>query len=191
MPEPNPIDEVERLRARDIMIPLEAYPAVQQDASLREAIEVMLHAEIDMEGGRKSLPRVCLVTDESGHVTGILRRRDVLCGLEPEHLVARPLEYRKKWFNVEADPNLAELTSSAAVTSFRERARRPVRDIMLPIRGGIEASDHLMTAISKMVTHDVPLLPILDGDRVVGVLRSVEVFNVVAGLATRIHADEP
>ncbi len=184
----DPIHKVERLRAEDIMIPLESYPTANQDDTLGEAIALMLSAEIDVEG-RKSLPRVCFVTDGIGGVAGILRRRDVLRGLEPEHLVSRPLQYRAKWFNVDVDPHLSELTTSAPVKSLRERVQRPVREFMLPVRGNIEARDHIFTAINKMVTHDVPLLPVSRGGRVVGILRSVEVFSEVAVLATQFYEE--
>jgi predicted transcriptional regulator len=39
-----------------------------------------------------------------------------------------------------------------------------------------------MKVISKMVGHNISMLPVLKEDRVVGVIRSVEVFHEIANL---------
>ncbi len=114
-------ERFERLRAGDVMIPLEQYPRVKPDDSLRRAMSVMDHAQLDVRG-RKSLPRLLLVVDDGGSLVGLLRRRDIMRGLEPPFLGAQPLEYRKKLFDVGADPALLALTFQRTVGGCASRA---------------------------------------------------------------------
>ena len=44
----------------------------------------------------------------------------------------------------------------------------------------IQADDHIMKAVYEMVSRDLSLLPVLDGQRLVGVVRSVELFRELA-----------
>ena len=99
---------IETLRVREVMIPLAAYPKVSARTTLRKAMKVLHEAQLDVRG-RKSLPRVTLVLDEEDRLVGVCRRRDILRGLEPKSLLTQPLDYRKKLFNVAADPHLAAM----------------------------------------------------------------------------------
>ena len=166
-------------RVRDVMIPLDRYPTVRDTTTLREAVDVLEHAQIEVDG-RKSLPRVLLVFDAIDVMVGYVRRRDLMRGLEPKFLVVQPLAYRKKLFDIAVDPNLSELPHDRVVTGIREQASRPVSDVMQPVEIVIQANDHIMKAVYEMVSRDLSLLPVLDGQRLVGVVRSVELFHELA-----------
>ena len=166
-------------RVRDVMIPLEQYPAVRDTATLREAVAVMERAALDIDR-RKSLPRVLLVFDEIQVLVGYVRRRDLMRGLEPRFLVVQPLEYRKKVFDVAVDPNLSELPHDRVLHGIREQASRPVSDVMQPIEAVVRAEDHIMKAVYEMVSQDLTLIPVIDDRRLVGVVRSVELFHELA-----------
>jgi CBS-domain-containing membrane protein len=168
-------------RVRDVMIPLDKYPSVRDTATLREAVGVMLRAELEVDA-RKSLPRVLLVFDQIQVLVGYVRRRDLMMGLEPKFLVVQPLSYRKKLFDVAVDPNLSELSHDRVVQGIREQAGRPVTDVMQPIEAVVQADDHIMKAVYEMVSQDLTLIPVVEGKRLVGVVRSVELFRELAGV---------
>lgn len=163
----------------EIMVPLEQYPCVRDNTTLREAVEVIENAQIEV-GQRKSLPRVLLVYDEIGVFVGYARRRDIMRGLEPTSLVSRPLEYRKKLFDVAVDPNLSELSWDHVVSGIREQGEKPIREVMRPIEAIVNADDHIIKAIYEMVSLDVSPIPVLKDGKVVGVVRTVEVFHELA-----------
>jgi CBS domain-containing protein len=171
----------EMKRVEEIMIPLDSYPSVRTDQTLREAVAVIEGTQLDV-GLRRSLPRALLVVDESRDVVGIVRRRDIMRGLEPRFLVTQPLEYRRKLFDVALDANLAEFSYDHVVHGIRSQAVRPVSDVMLPIKVTIRSDDYVMKAIYEMVAESVSLIPVVQDGRVVGVLRSVDVFHELAGL---------
>ena len=78
-------------RAGDLMIPLDKYPHLPYWFTLRQAIAEMEKSELEIQG-RKSLPRLVLVFDETYKLLGMVRRRDLLRGLEPDFLVRIPME---------------------------------------------------------------------------------------------------
>jgi CBS domain containing-hemolysin-like protein len=163
----------------EIMVPLEQYPCVRDNTTLREAVEAIESAQIEVRQ-RKSLPRGLFVYDEIGVFVGFARRRDIMRGLEPKSLVSRPLEYRKKLFDVAVDPNLTELSWDHFVKGIREQGERPIREVMRPIEAILAADDHVMKAVYEMVALDVSPIPVLKDGQVVGVVRTVDVFHELA-----------
>jgi CBS-domain-containing membrane protein len=165
--------------AGDLMIPLDRYPHLAYWFTLRQAIAEMEKSEIEVDG-RKSLPREVLVFNEAYELMGTVRRRDLLRGLRPEFLTARRQQYTGKLFNVRVDPSLPELAHDKLLDGLREHAERPVSEVMRPITLTVRHGDHLMTIIHEMVANDLSLIPVLRDDRVVGVVRSVDVLHEVA-----------
>jgi CBS domain containing-hemolysin-like protein len=163
----------------DIMVPLEEYPCISETLTLLDAItEIQVQIRVR---GQTTLPRVALVFDETlTELLGMLRRRDIMRGLEPEFLGRGSPDYRQKLFSIAIDPNLAELPYEKIVAQVRARAKRLVREFMIPIRATITHDDHIMKAIYEMVDQNVSLLPVLKDDDVVGVVRSVDVLNEIA-----------
>jgi len=170
---------MESKRAGDIMIPLDQYPHIPHWFTLRQAIAELRASQIDVQG-RKSLPRAVLVFSKAYELLGIVRRRDILRGLEPSFLASDALEYRRRLFGVEADPNLSELTSDKMTRAVREQAERPVSDVMVPITATVAYDDHLLKVIHEMIKTDLSMLPVMKEGRVVGVVRSVDVLSEIA-----------
>jgi CBS domain-containing protein len=165
----------------DLMVPVDQYPSVRDHATLREAIAVMEGAQLEV-ALHKSLPRVLLVFDEINVLVGYIRRRDIMRGLEPKFLSSQPLEYRKKLFDVEFDPNLSELPYDRLLRGIQEQANRPVSDVMRPIEAILEADAPFMKAVYEMVSGNLTLIPVIQDEQLVGVLRSVDLFHELAQL---------
>ena len=165
--------------AGELIIPLEQYPHVSRWFTIREAIEVMEKAQLEI-GGRKSIPRVVLIFDEANQLLGMARRRDILRALEPQFLTSEPMQYRKKLFDVRVDPNLAEVSYEKVLDGLQKRADLLVVDFMRPIAETVDYDDHLMKVIYEMVDNNLSLLPVLKAGKVVGVVRSVGVLHEVA-----------
>lgn len=172
---------LESMRVEELMIPLDRYPQVTTDTTLAEAARVLKAARIDFAGHR-SLPRSVLVFSPEGQLVGSVRRRDIMRGLEPKHLLNEPLDYRKKLFDVKLDPELSELSYDHLISEVREQATRPVKRVMKPLQVTIHHDDHLIKAIYEMVSYGISLLPVLKERRVVGVVRSVELFEALTSI---------
>ncbi len=168
-------------RVRDIMIPRDRYPFVHPDDTLKRAVDLIEESRLDING-RQSLPRVLLVLTDEHELVGVVRRRDLMRGLEPKFLVSQPIEYRKKLFEVAVDPNLSELPFDHVLKGLREQASRAVREVMLLVTATIHPDDHLMKAVYAMVSLNLSLLPVVEDQKVLGVIRSVDVFHELAEL---------
>lgn len=165
----------------DIMVPVEQYPCIPESLTIGDAI-IEMTVQI-LRQKQLSLPRVALVFDEDFRdLYGLLRRRDIMRGLEPHFLISGSLQYPKKLFDVGIDPNLSELSHEKLIGALRKRALRPVRDVMIPIPATINHDDHIMKAVCEMVDRDTSLLPVLKGREVVGVVRSIDVLSEIAAV---------
>jgi len=165
--------------ARDIMIPLDKYPHLPYWFTLRQAMAEMENFQLDVDG-RQSLPRFVLVFDETYQLLGIVRRRDIMRGLEPRFLVSAKQQPGSAAFGFRADPNLTELSSAAIIESMHEQAERPVSEVMNPIATTVQADDLLPKIVYECVENDISLLPVLRDEQVVGVVRTVDVLHELA-----------
>jgi len=168
--------------AGDIMIPLDEYPHIPHWFTLRQAVMELEKAEIIDKTGRRSLPRALLVFHEGYQLLGIVRRRDILKGLEPKFLRMMPLPERRKLFSIDVDINLIDLSSGRVAEAMREQAEQKVSEVMQTITTSVQHDDHLAKIIYKMITQDLNLIPVLKDGKVIGVVRSVDVFHEIAGL---------
>ena len=170
--------------ARELMIPIESYPTVPADMTIAEAIARFLDGSHDIEAndGRMSLPRVLLVIGAGHELLGILRRRDIMCGLEPGFLRSEPQDSRKRIFSVRADPDLAELSYDHLLAPMKARVGRPITEVMQPIQVTVREDDHLFKIIDEMVDSNVSLVPVLNEGRVTGAVRSVDVLGEISRL---------
>ena len=167
--------------AGDFMIPLDEYPHIPYWFSLRQTIAELESAELDIEG-KKSLPRWVLVFDEKYQLMGTVRRRDILRGLEPEFLQKKPLEVRRNLFNVKIDANLSELSYDKMLEGMKKQSERPVSDVMRPIKTTVDYKDHMIKVIYEMVDNNISMIPVLKDDRVVGVVRSVDLLQEIVAM---------
>lgn len=168
-------------RAGDIMIPLEQYPHIPHWFTIRQAIVELEKSELEI-GGRRSLPRALLVFDEKYQLLGIVRRRDILRGLEPKFLRTMPVHHRKAMFDVEANEDLLALSEGKFGDALEQQADQPVSDVMQPVAATADFDAPLVNVVFKMISRDLNLIPVLKGDTLVGVVRSVDVFHEVANL---------
>jgi CBS domain-containing protein len=162
---------METKKASDLMIPLDEYPHIPYWFSLRQALAELENAEFNV-GGRKSLPRVVLVFNESYELLGTVRRRDILRGLDPESLANILLP--RLLGDQGTSPEAVRAALSQAILS---KAQRPVSDVMCPIRESVDHNDDIPKVIAKIVNHDLSLIPVLRNGEVVGVVRTVELTH--------------
>ena len=164
--------------ARELMVPLEAYPHVDEHCSLAEALTVLAGAHIEMHG-ETSLPRILLVF-EGDTLVGLIRRRDILQGLSPRWFFRPRTEHPEDWFDVGVDQNISEILADKAISRFRDRAHLAIDEFVQPIAGVVAAEDGLIRLVSIMVEKGYHMLPVIEDEHVIGVVRSVEVLAAVA-----------
>jgi CBS domain-containing protein len=157
-------------KVRDLMIPLEDYPHIPHWFTLRQAMAIVREAAIKFEGSFE--PRAVLVFDEKYQLMGILTLRDMIKGLEPKFLQATGL--------VKMDPNLTVLLGDQLGPNIREASQRPVSDVMSPIQATVAGDAPIAKALYLMIKENVGLMPVIQEDKVAGMIRLSDLFGEIA-----------
>jgi len=170
--------------ARDVMMAPDRYPHCRLSCTIREAIVALSASAVRLEDGYMMLPRYVLVlNDEGDELRGIVSRRELLKGLIP-HLQEdkKTADHIRKLvpFGGQMPSDLLIRWTSLFTPAALEASTRSIASIMVPIRGTVQVGDSLSTVISTMLHHGVDLVPVLDGQRVAGVVLMTNIFDIVA-----------
>ena len=170
-------------RASDVMLPPERYPHCRIGCTIREAMVAISASAVKLEDGYLMVPRYVLVLDDDDRLVGIVSRRELLKGLVPHLLQDREAEAHIKEFVPFGGAMPSELMirwtslfSRAAV----EEANRRINMVMVPIKGAVQVDDTLSTVITTMLHHGIDLVPVLDGEKVAGVVLMTNIFDIIA-----------
>jgi Mg/Co/Ni transporter MgtE len=160
-------------KVRELMVEITEYPHIPYWMSVREAI-VLIKSAYEATGlGEQSM---LLVFDEKYQLQGVLTLKNLLTGIEPRFL--RKEETPRYQGLTHADyASLSILVEGTFSEKCKEEAKKPVSEVMTPIRATVDADDSIAKAIFVMLQADVDLVPVLDRGKVAGVLRMSHVFN--------------
>jgi CBS domain-containing protein len=157
-------------KVKDLMIPLEDYPHIPYWFTLRQAMAIVREAAIKFEGSFE--PRAVLVFDEKYQLLGILTLRDIIRGLEPRFLKETNL--------IKADPSLTVLFGDLFGPNMKEQSQKPVSEVMSPIQVTVDANDNVVKALYLMIKKNVGLMPVIEDQKVIGMIRLSDLFNEIS-----------
>jgi CBS domain-containing protein len=159
-------------KVKDLMIPLEDYPHIPYWFSLRQAMAIIREASIKFEGSFE--PRAVLVFDEKYQLMGMLTLRDIIKGLEPRFLKETNL--------VKMDPSLTVLLGDLLGPNLKEASQRPVSEVMSPIQATVDGDAPVVKALYLMIKENVGLMPVIQDNKVAGMIRLSDLFGEIAQL---------
>ncbi|MBM4189209.1 MAG: CBS domain-containing protein [Betaproteobacteria bacterium] len=157
---------------RDILIPLNEYPTVYEDATLHDVFATLKEKHDSSEQFRSAL-----VLDAKDHLVGMLGLRDLLHALLPDYLHHGAAHFEGKSDDVAA---LALLWQDDCAEQVRKASMLRVRGSVTPIKITVAASDPLSKAVFLFATHNTNILPVVEAGRIIGVLRIVDAAHEVA-----------
>ncbi len=179
------------LKVKEVMIPISDYATVSDSSNLLETVEAMINADKQFEG-KPYRHRAVLVVDKKGNVVGKVSQVDIMFAVEPN--------YR----DIGDDINVGRFGfSSSFMKSIREQYKlwsRPLEEYLRSLQNTrvidvmYKPADHqhvnidetLVEAMHKIVMGRHQSLLVLDGKRVVGIIRSTDVFNAFCDLLPEI-----
>ncbi len=159
---------------RDILVPIAEFPRIQQDATLHDAF-ALLHTQHTSGGWRY---RHILVFDAGNTVVGVLSLQDMLRALMPDYIKATLTPQHVSSHSVDA--SLSLLWQESFPAQCRQASEIAVASCMTAVRHTVQADKPLTCAAYLMIAHHVHMLPVLEGEQVVGVVRIVDIFNQAA-----------
>jgi CBS domain-containing protein len=172
-------------KIREFMIPLSNAATATADMPLKEAIRALRKLYCEVEEGKCTEAgfRTIVVLDGSGRIVGILDFQTIINVLIPETAGSFPAKLRAVWDSLGAvSPNLPSLeeTKLGLRARIMKNAEKPVGDIMLKIRGTISADADVLEALMVLCENKVSVMPVYEGDEVVGVVRDSDLFLKIA-----------
>lgn len=157
---------VREKRVKDLVIPLTNYPHMPYWGTLKEAI---VQLNVVYETGHGTV----LVFDEAYEFVGILLQRDILKGLEPKFARHLKEEIPVSW---------DDLLKSESQT----RLTRPVKEFMSGVAATVDAKDSILQASHIMLREDAYLLPVMEGSKVIGIVRMGDLFHEITNAVLKL-----
>ena len=173
------------LKATDLMIPIAEYPHISASASVCDAISLM-HSSL----GEAHKYRTILVTDDDEHLMGYLSLRDLIRAVGPRYLRKDAPDYKghQPFRAITSDMSaLALIWQEGFSVKIRDEAKKPVKEMMTLIEHSVAVDDPLAKCIYLMLVQNELIIPVADSDRVVGVIRLVDVFECIADALCAQH----
>jgi predicted transcriptional regulator len=168
---------------KDIMIPVDRYAVVHDDATILDAVRVLKQARAVMIRDRH-MPRAVVVVDKNDVVIGQIGHLDFLAALEPKHPWKHDVDAMTR-----AGVDSATLESLLESQRFWQdnlddacrRARNiKVADIMHPVTDSIDEMASIAEAIRKIVSLRAMRMLVLRGGEAVGIVRLADLFTEIA-----------
>ncbi len=156
------------LKVKNIMVPIGEYPVIRENAAVAEAIKALgssFHERGGIWYGFQSL----LVLSGRNRLVGILTLRGLLKAFERKAVYDHLLK---------GDPE-----GLMFVKPFGGGMEITVKDIMRPLRlVTIGHNSSILEAIEIVCRKKVNSLPVMDGKRLVGIVRTIDLFWSVGEL---------
>lgn len=157
---------------RDLAIPIEHYPHLNENQTLQEAIEAFMSFRA---GQRERLHYSMLfVVNDLNQLVGKLFLMDIMHGLAPGLLKDTKIEQfeGKKGDNLDFAP-LYETTTFVECGKNRDK---PIKPLVHSIDFSFPADTHILKALVMMSNRNDSDVPVTDDGTIIGVLRLEEIF---------------
>ncbi|MGB9905334.1 MAG: cyclic nucleotide-binding/CBS domain-containing protein [Desulfotomaculales bacterium] len=153
----------EKNTVEEIMVPLEDYNTISENATIYEAIRI-LRESFHREGGAWHGHRSVIVKNSSGEPSGILTLGSILRAAGLKDLCLD-------------DPYLKSLSWGWYYIKKLQEGTIRVRDIMQPLGlAAVRAADSITGAARTLLRHNVNSAPVIKKGKVVGILRTIDIF---------------
>jgi CBS domain-containing protein len=175
---------VKTAKVRDLMVALEEYASVSEDATLRDAVLALEEAHKKFHKDRYK-HRAILVLDKDKHIVGKVSQWDVIRALEPKynevHDFKRLARFGLGSEFIKSMMKNMDLWQSGLEDICPKAAHLKVKEIMYTPEKAeyVEEDTSLDEAVHQLVIGHHQSLLVTREDRVVGVLRLADVFSEI------------
>ena len=177
---------MELITVQDLMVPLDEYATVDENASLFDAVQVLEKAKEKVEmNTRAYMHRAILVLDKNRKVVGKISQLDILRALEPKYEeFGDTRSLSKAGFSPEFIMSMMEryaLCAKPFTEMCKIAATKQVRNFMYTPSAGeyVEADNSLCEAIHMLVVGQHQSLLVTRDKEIIGILRLTDVFMTV------------
>lgn len=160
---------------RDLIIPLDRYPNLNENQTLQEAIQALMSFRAGQEN-RIQYGKVLVVNDKN-QLVGKLSLVDIMHGLAPRLLEATKVA---KFQGKDTEyPNLAILYEHKTFAECGKNQHKSVKGLVQPITFTLPADTHILKALVMMSHRNDFNVPVTENGTIIGILRLEEIFHVM------------
>ena len=172
---------------KDLMIPADLYPTIDEDATMLEAVVALRKAQENVPPGQQPF-RAVLVVNKQKKIVGKIGHLSFLKALEPKYnqvfdidkltranMSSMYLETMLGHYNLWDDSadNICQIAKSSLA-----------RDIMQPVIENIDENEPLLKAIHRIIMWQSLSVLVTRGNEIVGILRLSDVYDEVENFIT-------
>ncbi len=160
---------------RDLVIPLEDFPHLNENQTLHDAVEVLLSYTCG-EYGRIRYAELLILNDRN-QLSGRVTLQNILLNLDPrlkEASKVKGFEGKGAGFL-----DLIILWEDSFFVECRKWSHILIKDLMSPIKHIVKGSDPVLKALAIMTNTQNLVLPVIDEGRILGVIRLKEIFKTI------------
>ncbi len=157
---------------RDLVIPIELYPHLNENQTLQEAIESFIYFRAGQQ--ERQHYDMLFVVNNQKRLVGKLFLMDIMHGLAP-HLLE---DTRVDKFEGQKENylDLAYLYEKSTFTECGKNRDKPIKPLMHGIDFSLPADTHILKALVVMANRNDFNIPVTDNGTIIGVLRLEEIF---------------
>jgi CBS domain-containing protein len=168
---------------KDIMLPLDEYAVVSENATLYESFLVLEEAQKKLPSKRQP-HRAVLVVNDKNKIVGKLGHRGFLLALEPKYDQLGNLDIVSK-SGLSKDYITSMMANfglwQADMDDIRRRIKSiKIKDVMRPVTERIDRNAPIHEAIHKIILTQTLSILVAEGDDIVGILRLSDLFDEVS-----------
>jgi CBS domain-containing protein len=157
---------IREIKVKEVMVPVGDYPHIPYWFTIKQAMAMVYkYYEEAKEKGLVTY-RTVLVFDEKYHFIGILTLKDLLKGVEPKISILEKDE--------------AITWKEIFTEECKKEAEKPVSEIMTAAKTVVGIDDPIIKALHDMFKHNIDVLGVLEGGKVIGIVRLQDLFHVIS-----------
>jgi CBS domain-containing protein len=160
---------------RDLVIPLKDFPHLKETQTLHDGVEILLaHKCGEYERIRYA---ELLVLNDQNQLSGRVTLQNILLSLDPrlkEASKVKGFEGKEAGFL-----DLIILWEDSFFVECKKWSHIPIRNLMSPIKHIVKGGDPVLKALAIMTNTQNLVLPVVDGGRIIGVIRLKEIFTTI------------
>ena len=162
--------------AKNLIIPLAQYPHLKDSQTLADAIG-MLYSFTCGEHKRFRYSEILILNDQ-GQLAGRVTLQDLLKAYDARLAdIPKVQEFEGKGAEF---PNLAILWEESFFKRCAKQGLKPIGEFMSPIKNIAKATDPVLKVLSIMLAKNETVLPVIENDEVIGLIRIEEIFKSIS-----------
>lgn len=164
--------EQQQIKVRDLLIPLEKYPHLNENQMMQEAIQTFM--DLRQEKGGRIKYGMLFVVNNSNELVGKLSLMDILHGFAPRLFDGSRV---KKFDGKEGDySGLALLHEESVYAECGKSRKNPIKKYLRSIDFTLSADTPMLEALVMMSGRNEYDVPVTDNGTIIGVLRLEDIF---------------